>query len=267
MNVYAAILEPALAQRSRTRALTSGVFESAAGLLYPPHCMACGLPLEVHGNGAICGACAGKVLWVGADRCRRCGERAGAGRGSVEACPACERRPPVFVAQSCAVAQYDDPLRALILGLKFSGSLQALPLLARLLAQRVHDTQMLEGLDAKQTALVPVPMHRREFAARGFNQAEEVARLAAKHLGIRVETGLLRKLRPTRPQATLGADARRENLRDAFAADAKKAARYAQGCAILVDDVMTTGSTAGECAKALRAAGVQEVRGAFVARG
>lgn len=189
------------------------------------------------------------------------------GRGIVESCPACERHPPVFVAQSCAVAQYDDPLRALILGLKFTGSLQAVPLLARLLAQRIRDTQLLDGFAASQIALVPVPMHRREFATRGFNQAEEVARLAAKDLGIRLETRLLRKLRPTRPQATLGADARRENLRDAFAASLKKAARYAQGCAILVDDVMTTGTTAGECAKALRGAGVKEVRGAFVARG
>jgi len=271
MLAYPDLLQPSAAApaslRGRVFFAARQAAASAAALLYPPHCMACGLPLAPDGNGACCAGCAEKIAWIGADRCRRCGEKAGTGRGVVENCPACAAHPPVYVAQSCAVAGYDDALRPLILGLKFSGHLQAVPLLAALLARRMAATAVLAGFAPEQVALVPVPLHTRDFAARGFNQAEEIAARAASALGVACEPGLLRKVRRTRPQAMLGAEARRANLRDAFAADAKRAARYAQGLVVLVDDVMTTGSTAGECARTLRAAGVREIRGAFVARG
>lgn len=240
---------------------------SAAALLYPPHCMACGLPLPPDGNGACCAGCAEKVAWIGTDRCRRCGEKAGAGRSVVESCPACASHPPAHVAQSCAVAGYDEAIRPLILGLKFSGHLQAVPLLSALLARRMAATDLLAGFAPGRVALVPVPLHARDFAARGFNQSVEIAARAARTLGVACEPRLLRKVRRTRPQAMLGAEARRENLRAAFAADAKLTARYAQGLVVLVDDVMTTGSTASECARTLHAAGLREIRAAFVARG
>jgi len=168
------------------------------------------------------------------------------------------------VAASCAVAEYGDQMRALILGLKFGGGLQAVRLLSRLLAQRIRVTKLHEC--SGPVALAPVPMHYAEFRQRGFNQAEEVACLAAHELGVKLETKVLRKVRRTAPQATLSALARRENLKDAFDADVKRVPPYAQGLVILVDDVMTTGSTAGECAKALRKAGAGTVRGAFLAR-
>ena len=259
MDVYRAILDPPLPGLLRYSA------HAALSLLYPPHCMACGTPLDAHGNGAICEVCAGKIKWIGADHCLRCGDKVGQGRGAVEGCPSCAAHPPVFVEAACAVAEYEEPLRALLLGLKFGGGLQAVPLLARLLAQRVHDTRLHEY--SGPVALAPVPMHPSDFRGRGFNQAEEAARMAAQALGVVLELKLLRKLRRTAPQATLSAEARRENLKDAFAADVKRSRRYTKGVVLLVDDVMTTGSTAGECAKALNMAGVGEVRGAFLARG
>lgn len=237
----------------------------AAGLLYPPHCMACGLPLDISGNGAICMECAKQVPWIGGDRCRRCGDLVGKGMGVLERCPSCESNPPAFVRASCAIAEYREPLRALILGVKFAQTLQAVPLLAGLLAQRMRETQLLDGFSAEKMILAPVPMHGREFAVRGFNQAEEIANLAARTLGLGCKR-LLRKVRATRPQATLGHEARRSNLKDAFAAGSL-ASRFKDGCVILVDDVMTTGSTAGECARVLHAHGVKEVRLAVIARG
>ena len=272
-DTYREILDPcsgatAVPQsiRQRLAADARGVRTAAWGLLFPPHCMACGTPLLFNGNGAICGGCAQQVQWIGADRCRRCGDRVGEGRGAVEECPACAARPPVYVSGSCAVACYGDPLRALILGLKFGAGMQAVPLLARLLAHRIRTTGLADGATGSW-ALVPVPMHRVEFIRRGFNQAAEVAELAARDLGLPMETRLLAKTRSTRPQATLGQEARRENLLGAFEARSKFAIRYAKGGILLVDDVMTTGATAGECAKALRAAGVGEIRMAVIARG
>ncbi|MCW8132294.1 MAG: ComF family protein [Planctomycetota bacterium] len=257
---YEALLTPPASSWLRQAA------QGAAGLLYPPHCMACGHPLEVAGNGALCAGCARLVPWIGPDRCRRCGDAVGQGMGVQESCPSCETHPPVFVKAVCAIAEYREPLRALILGVKFARTLQAVPLLAELLAQRVRDTRLLDGFPAEKAVLAPVPMHGREFAVRGFNQAEEVAALAAKHLKVACSRGLLRKVRATRPQATLGHEARRTNLKDAFA-PGRKAARWADGCVILVDDVMTTGSTAGECARTLYAQGVKDIRLAVLARG
>jgi len=259
MTLYQRELQPT------SPTLLKRVVEGVANLLYPPHCMACGVPLEPICNGSICMSCASKVKWIGADRCLRCGDKVGQGRGAVASCPSCEAHPPVYVAASCAVAEYGEPVRSLILGLKFGGGLQAVPLLARLLAQRIRLTKLHEH--AGSVALTPVPLHAAEFRQRGFNQAEEIARLTADELGIKAASQLLRKVRRTAPQATLSAEARRENLKDAFDARVQRAETYAKGLVILVDDVMTTGSTAGECAKALRKAGVGEVRGAFLARG
>ena len=272
-EAYREILAPcggvtagATSVRQRLAAEARGVRAAAWGLLYPPHCMACGEALPFNGNGALCEPCAQKVEWIGADRCQRCGDRVGAGRGAVEQCPSCAVRPPVYVAASCAVACYGDPLRALILSLKFGAGMQAVPLLARLLAHRIRTTGLVEGT-AGAWALVPVPMHRKEFIRRGFNQAIEISTLASGALGLPVEAGMLVKTRSTRPQATLGQEARRENLLGAFEARSSLAQRYAKGGVLLVDDVMTTGATAGECAKMLRAAGVGAVRMAAIARG
>jgi ComF family protein len=250
----------------RLARLGAQLARGAAELLYPGHCMACGTALA-GGNGALCEACAVKVTWIGTDCCRRCGDRVGEGRGMVESCPECAAHPPAFVESSCAAARYGGPMRALVLGLKFGAGVQAAPFLGRLLALRVRATGLAEGWDAP--VLVPVPLARGDFGKRGFNQAEEVARQAAQRLGLPVETRLLRKTRPTPPQATLDPTARAENLKGAFAADAARARRYAASRAgvILVDDVMTTGATASECARTLRQAGVNAVRMAVIARG
>jgi ComF family protein len=166
---------------------------------------------------------------------------------------------------ACATARYGDPLRALILALKFGGGLQAAPLLARLLAQRIRDTRLTEG--ATIPVLVPVPLAASDFSRRGFNQAQEISSLAARHLGLEAETKALQKTRATAPQALLDAQARRENLMGAFRTNARFAKRHAKGMVILVDDVMTTCTTASECAKTLREAGIGEVRVAVIARG
>ena len=265
IGLYREALSAPEAPTGRLARLGARLARGAAELLYPGHCMACGAAL-VGGNGALCEACAEKVTWIGADCCRRCGDRVGEGRGSVESCPECAAHPPAFVECSCAAARYGGPMRAVVLGLKFGGGLQAVPFLGRLLALRLRATALAEG-GPGTPLLVPVPLAPVDFGQRGFNQAAEVARQAAKRLGLTVETRLLRKIRASPPQATLDPTARAGNLKGAFAADASRARRYAGSGVILVDDVMTTGATASECARTLRQAGVGEVRVAVIARG
>jgi len=98
--------------------------------------------------------------------------------------------------------------------------------------------------------VVPVPLHRRRLAERGFNQAALLGRPLARALGVPLVTGRLVRVRPTPPQAELAAAERRDNVRGAFALRRPLPDRV-----LLVDDVRTTGATLAEAAQTLTDAG------------
>ena len=170
-------------------------------------------------------------------------------------CGACIRRPPAFDA-AFAPFRYDYPLDRLVQRLKFSADLAAGQVLGRLLA--LH----LDPAAIACDALVPVPLHRSRLRARGFNQAQELARPLAGALGLRCRPGWLARARDTAAQSGLDAPARRRNVRAAFAAHAGVAGRRIA----LLDDVSTTGATARECARVLKRAGATRVVLLSVAR-
>jgi ComF family protein len=116
----------------------------------------------------------------------------------------------------------------------------------------------LPAWPAVPDAVVPVPLHWRREASRGFNQAEEIARPLCRVRDWPLRTDLCRRVRPTPEQSGLGAAARRDNLQGAFAlTDATAAGRCRH--VLLVDDVLTTGATAAALAARFQAAGVPEV--------
>jgi ComF family protein len=108
---------------------------------------------------------------------------------------------------------------------------------------------------------VPVPLHPVRLRERGFNQSALLAAEAGRHLERSVDVDALRRTRPTAAQTGLPASERRSNVRGAFAAAAGLPARRV----LLIDDVMSTGSTARECARVLRRAGAREVAVATLA--
>ena len=151
---------------------------------------------------------------------------------------------------------YDGALREMVHLLKYR-KMRALaqPLGAFLLQALAHE----ESCDV----IVPVPLHWRRHWDRGFNQSELLAKAMAREAGLRV-TNALRRVQPTATQAGLSNSARRRNVTQAFRCHRPGAVRGKR--ILLVDDVMTTGSTATACAQALKRAGAKRVALLTVAR-
>lgn len=178
--------------------------------------------------------------------CARCGLPLAAAAAQ---CGRCLKRPPAYAA-TWAPYLYAAPLAGLLTRFKFGGDLAAGRLLAQL-ALAAPPPPL-----PRDAALLPVPLHTDRLRERGYNQALELAKPLARALDRPLLPRLLQRLRGTPAQSGLSALARRRNLRGAFGVGAGAAL---PGHVVLVDDVMTTGATAQECALALRRAGVARV--------
>ncbi|MDD5569289.1 MAG: ComF family protein [Candidatus Pacebacteria bacterium] len=112
--------------------------------------------------------------------------------------------------------------------------------------------------------LVPVPLFIKRKKARGFNQAEEIAKIISAKTGAKISLDNLKRIRNTQPQVKLNKMERIENIKNAFAVS--NAEEFKKKIIFLVDDVYTTGATMEECAKELKRAGASEVWGLTAAR-
>lgn len=155
-----------------------------------------------------------------------------------------------------AYGSYEGPLRKLIQLLKYG----RIPTLAAPLGRL-----MAAGLPRERSfdVIVPMPMHWRRRWSRGFNQADLLARVLSRRIGVRV-CGAVRRVKATPPQAGLTAAKRRANMSAAFAVRLPESVRGKR--VLLIDDVFTTGATAGACARALKRAGAAHVAVLTVAR-
>jgi len=223
--------------------------DSIARLL-PSTCLLCGMQA---GNACICRRCTGILPW-NRRCCPRCGQAAAVEPAAGLACADCQRSPPRFC-RARAPLRYAFPIDAVLKQLKFSRRTSYVPWLGELLAP------ILAAEFADADLLVPVPLHRRRHFLRGFNQASELCRPLAAASGLPVWQRV-RRVRPTRPQPGLSAAARRANLAGAFAVRGRMSCRFP----VIVDDVMTTGTTADQLAAALLAAGADRVGVLAVAR-
>lgn len=190
-------------------------------------------------------------------RCTRCGLRTPPG---VTLCGACLAEPPPF--DTCVVAlDYAFPWDRLIADFKFNGRVELAAVLVRRLLQAVRrDGRPLP------TWVLPVPLAPQRLAERGYNQAWELARRAARALGCRAEAQLLLRPLPGPPQAELNLAQRLRNLRGAYLLNpASRRSLHGQHVA-LVDDVMTTGTTLREAAATLRRAGAARIDAWALAR-
>lgn len=202
------------------------------------------------GGSLVCDPCLARHGDPAAPRCPRCASRL---PPEMPQCPACRHDPPPQSRTVCAV-DYAFPWDALLRRLKFGGQVELARPLGRMLAQAVDAA----GGPAPDVATV-VPLAARRLASRGYNQAWLIAQQACRGRRLPLRHDLLVRLVDTPGQATLDRAQRLANLRDAFGVSAAARGGVAGRRIAIVDDVVTTGATVAECARALHAAGAADV--------
>lgn len=208
----------------------------------------------------LCAACADQFHAVSSPLCPQCGQPFVSPHGPDHICAQCSERPFRFQAARAA-GLYKGGLRSAIHQLKYSGRDHLARPLGRLLWQ-----SLLQNWDpGRFDRIVPVPLHPRRLRERGFNQAHLLVRrwpLFAEKTGLRmpsdwIDARLLRRHKSTLPQTGLKKEQRSTNLRQAFRVGNNRRIRNER--ILLVDDVMTTGTTADACTQTLLQGGAVEV--------
>jgi ComF family protein len=204
---------------------------------------------------AVCSACRLRFRSIG-HRCRCCAVSLA---GLNELCGHCILRPPAFD-HALAALDYAYPWDGLITRFKFGGACELAKPLAELMAAALNTAALQPGFVLPDVVL-PVPQRE-----RGYNQSWELARRVGPTLGIAAQARWVERVLDTPHQTGLGREARMHNLRGAFAVTAAGRAGLPGRSVAILDDVMTTGSTAQELAATLRRAGVVHVQTWVLAR-
>jgi ComF family protein len=231
--------------------------EALVSLFYPPVCAVCGA--NVGPSEYLCDACEAKATRIVPPFCEICSEPFPGAITNAFTCANCGNRKLHFEA---AVAAYRSRgiVRHVIHDFKYNKQLHLRHVVSRWLADALADVR-LRGW--RFDALVPVPLHPARRRERGFNQAELLAEFVSERFSIESKP-ILERIRYTKTQTAFDRAERMENLRDAFRL--RKNADVRGYRMLLIDDVLTTGSTLSECARVLKAAGAVSVHAATAAR-
>ena len=219
-------------------------------LIYPPCCLVC----NVDSDDYLCAKCLESIEIITQPVCRRCGLPT-----EDYTCLECKER-DWFFAMARSAAAYDGALRDALHIFKYTPQPALADPLAQLMVRCLRDTRMMGRFDL----VVPIPIHSSRMLERGFNQAEELARRFCGCINAPMNAKVLYKQKKTKHQANLPREQRLINLNGTFVvrnADTIKGKRI-----LLVDDVMTTGSTLNEASRVLISAGAREVFAYTLAR-
>lgn len=216
----------------------------------PPLCLSCGA--LVAEPGALCSSCWERVGFLGQPHCSACGHPFEVDVGEAALCGHCLAEAPQW-RRARAVFRYDDASKPLVLRFKHGDRLEGAPSFARWMARAGAE------LVSEADVIVPVPLHRFRLLSRRYNQAALLALALGRLAGKAVEPDLLLRKRRTPVQGHMNREERRRNVKGAFVVRERKLPLIAGKTVLLIDDVLTTGATVGECARVLSKAGAAAV--------
>lgn len=242
-NCYGSVMHAA---QTALRKACSGVLD----LLLPPRCPLCRDIVPVSGN--FCAGCWNRLDFLTAPMCACCGFPFPYDVGEAALCGECAAEPPAYDTARAALV-YNEASADLVLGLKYGDRTQLSRIMAAMMARAARESLEQAPL------IVPVPLHRRRLRQRFFNQAALIAAALGKRAGIPVCVDAMLRIRDTPPSKGMSRKARFDNVKSAIRVAAHARSRVAGRRILLVDDVMTTGATAGVCARQLKRVGALRV--------
>ncbi len=222
--------------------------EAVTDALFPRRCAVCG-DIVTPGGAKVCRDCEGVLKYVEEPYCLKCGAPL---KESEEAfCADCSTREHKFDRGRAAFV-YNDIMSLSIYGFKYNKRQEYAEFYAQEIAKRLG--RFIRSV--KPDALVPIPLNKKRFIKRGYNQAELISNELSKLIGVPVDSGLLVRAKNTKPQKNLSGEERENNLKRAF-----KIVRndVSLKTVMLIDDIYTTGSTIDSAAGCLKEYGVKGV--------
>ena len=229
--------------------------EGLISLLLAADCGVCQHPLEPSNITFVCIDCWSKIKWLKDPYCSKCSRPLSSTFESIPTflCPEC-RRQNVHFNRAFIPTLYEGVMKKVIHLLKYNKKTGIMRTLEKIIRSYFN---CLNSSFPCLDLVVPIPLHRKKLRERGFNQAELIAKVVAKHLQVRLIKGNLKRTKATVTQTSLDREERRRNLREAFTI--KNRDEFQAKNVLLVDDVYTTGTTIKEAAKVLKQARVKDV--------
>ena len=230
--------------------------QNIINLILPPRCLMCGKILA--DDNGLCEECFAKIKFISYPICYKCGAPLTAG-SNTNHCAVCvsDNKNPFRFQRS--MVYYDDNSRPLIVNFKFHDKTENSKFLARWLYSAGHDIWE-QGADV----LIPVPLHNARLRRRKYNQSALLCKDLSKFVNLPVDYTSLVRHKNTRPQVEFNGKERERNVKHAFKVCNKDAIQNKR--LVIIDDVMTTGSTIRECALELLKNGAQSVDVITIAR-
>ena len=237
-------------------------------LLYPPGCAICDTVLKDR-HALVCDECRKNLPWVRQPVCLSCGRPLepkmnrhllileDTDENRMELCPSCMNRKNYF-AKGASTFLYAGQIRESILRMKFHNRRDHIAFYASAMAH-AHAGFLRRY---RPDVIVPIPMHKKKIRKRGFDQCALLAKRFSDETGIPVLYDALVRVRYTKAQKGLGVKQRQENLQGAFMAGPSLTSSDGAGCPqriLLLDDILTTGTTINEAAKVLRKEGAEAI--------
>ncbi|MCI4646005.1 MAG: ComF family protein [Hyphomonadaceae bacterium] len=242
---------------ARLGARAKGLVRAGGEVLWPSRSLVSGA--RDIGQGALSPQEFAALNFIASPVCHTCGQPQEVDLGPLAQCGACLARPPKWDAARSALV-YDEASRRIVLDLKRAGRRDGLSVMANWMVQAARP--LLEETDL----IVPVPLHYRRLASRGFNQSGWLAAGMARQTGLVLRVDILKRAKSTPSQGGMSPKARKRNVAGAFAVRHGKSAALEDRHVLLVDDVLTTGATLEACVRPLRKAGVRAVQVVTLAR-